>query len=125
MDDILREVAEEEKYDLKTLRIIWKSLLDHTRFLTKRSDECTLKFPHLGTAHVKNKYLAGQKQNKFTEKKFRRIREEIQHNIDHKQKPCLHRLSPKIFRFHYNKGKTVRQMEEIQNARASSKSQYE
>lgn len=132
-EEILKEVSKNLDMDLEVVRGVYTSITDYLEYLVKYTDTVSIKLPMIGVIYInfRNVHIAlnthkkrGSKEEiiKAYEGKLKKLKEFVG-QIDKKYKDTgeytqiYHRFNPMYFEDYFTKGKTLEEIEELQNNR--------
>lgn len=125
-NDIIKEAAKELDMSTEKVQEVYTAMITYLKYLTDETDAVAIFIPHIGTLHLKLWYLFDRlkKYNKDPEKlsiykqKKKNIDVHLQEHIDNSYTgKSRHLERNKIDRMLYNGGKSLPEIEKIQNSK--------
>ncbi|MCA9749976.1 MAG: hypothetical protein KC414_12780 [Romboutsia sp.] len=127
--DILKEVSNDLNIPEEKVKIVYNSMISYLEFLTTKTDTVSIFIPSLGTMYVKLGYILRRIQElsrKKGDKNYLEIFKAKKNKIDAYLKELIDNKYPKKSRhsqkstialFSYTDGKSIDEIEEIQNSK--------
>lgn len=128
-NDIISEAARELNISESKVRSVYDTQIMYLKYLTDKTDAVAIYIPFIGTLHVKVGYLFKQ-IDKYSKKESDKdklsifqskkniIDSHLQEHIKNSYKGTSRHLEKnKINRYVYNAGKTMQEIQDIQNSR--------
>lgn len=133
-NDIIKKVSKELEIPESKVRSVYDTLFLYLKHLVENTNAVAIFIPYIGTLYMKVSFLFKKlelyKDNEkykdklkiFLEKK-KIIDIHIQETIDQSKSTSRHLSKNSIDKFRYNAGKTITEIEEIQNKRSDGESE--
>lgn len=125
-NDIIKEAAKELDISTDKVREVYDAMMTYLKFLTDKTDAVAIFIPHLGTLHVKVWFIYdrlkafAKKPEKLElfKKKKEILDKHLQSHFENSYKGVSRHIGKNsINRLPYNAGKTLEEIEEIQNSK--------
>lgn len=133
-NDIIKKVAKDLEISESKVKAVYDTLFLYLKYLVDFTDAVAIFIPYIGTLYMKVSFLFKKIELYKSDEKYKDkleiflkkkviLDEHIQSTIENKQSKSRHLSRNNIDKFRYNAGKTIQEIEEIQNNRSDGKSE--